>query len=532
VKLGTRLLLALVPTVTAIMIVFAGWALVERERTMVPAAQQETRAYAVALGLALDGAKDARSEQVKDIINQVSREPTIYGIILYDSLGTQVLASDPLNAPGAVPADVLNRVLHGDTTETVERLIDDQRVFSVVRPLHGRRGQVSGALEVAQPLDFLEAQQALVRRRYLLNTIVLLLALSGTTLWLVRRLISGPITSVVGGARQLGEGNLDHRIRETGTSAELAALAGELNRMAENLQTAQQRLVRESEERVTLERRLRETEKLAAIGNLAAGLAHEIAAPMNVISGRAELLLRKVPTGTDEARQLQIIIRQIGRITATVQNLLAFAKRREFNGRDIDLVHVVEGVEEFLEGEFERARVTVVREGTKRLPVRGDQELLHDVLVNLVLNAVQAMENSDGPRAIILRTRAGVPASAAELQGIPERLRSSHRFWCMLEVEDRGPGIAPEALDKVFDPYFTTKASGTGLGLVVAQSIVQEHGGWLDARSGHRRVGILERQAHFIPSSRNLPVRASSGAQRSPRFLSRAGTFLTVKSPI
>lgn len=483
-KLGTRLLLPLLPTVTAIMIAFAVWALVEREHVMVPAAQQEARAYAIALGLALDDAlHDVRSDQVQDIINQVSREPTVYGIILYDSSGTRVLASDPLHTPGPPPDSVLGRVLRQGTTATLERQIGEQRVFSVLRALHGPAGRITGAVEVAQPLDFVEAQQALVRRRYLFNTLTLLIALTATILWLVHRVVAQSMERLVFGARALGGGDLRHRIPESG-STELAALASELNGMAGNLEAAQRTLVREAEERVGLERRLRETEKMATIGNLAAGLAHEIAAPLNVISGRAELLARRVPPETDEARQLQIIIRQISRITATVQNLLSFAKRRELVPRAVDLATVLAGVLEFLEAEFDRAAIRVIPPGPSLAPLRGDPDLLHDVLVNLMLNAVQAMETVEGERVLAVRLQHLAPARSLVPAATAMPAVSPDSLWTVLEIEDSGPGIAPEAMPMLFEPYFTTKTRGTGLGLVVARSIIHEHGGWLDARNG------------------------------------------------
>ncbi len=501
-KLGTRLLLPLLPTVTAIMVAFAVWALVERERIMVPAAQQEARAYAIALGLALDDAlHDVRSEQVQDIINQVSREPTVYGIILYDAAGTRVLASDPLHAPGLPPGAVLGQVLRDGTTQTLERKIGDQRVFSVIRALHGPRGRVTGAVEVAQPLDFVEAQQALVRRRYLFNTLTLLIALTGTILWLVHRVVAQSMERLVFGARALGAGNLGHRIPETG-STELAALAAELNGMAENLEAAQRTLVGEAEERVGLERRLRETEKMATIGNLAAGVAHEIAAPLNVISGRAELLARRVPPGTDEERQLQIIIRQISRITTTVQNLLSFAKRRELVPRSVDLAAVLDGVLEFLEAEFIRAGVRVIPPRPGPAPLQGDPELLHDVLVNLLLNAVQAMETAGGERILTLRLHDVAIARSLAPAATPMPTVGADSLWTVLEVEDSGPGIAPEAMPMLFEPYFTTKARGTGLGLVVARSIIHEHGGWLDARNAGQGGAVFRL---VLPPAREEP---------------------------
>jgi len=499
-KLGTRLLLPLLPTVTLIMVVYAAWAMADRENTLVPEARLETQAYTTALGLALDYAlRDVRHEQVQEIINQVSRARTIYGIILYDSAGRRIITSDSLRAPGSAPDSILRGVIRTGRTATFEREIEDQRVYSVLRPVRDGRGRVAGALEVAQPLAFVEAEQVRVRRRFLFNTVSLLAALTVVTLYLVRRRIAEPIARVVQGARALGGGNLGYRIGEDPGGGELTVLARELNGMARSLEDARATAAREAEERVGLERRLRESEKLAAIGNLAAGLAHEIAAPLNVISGRAELLLRRAPPAADEERQLRIIVNQIGRINGTVQNLLGFAKRRDWRPQPLDFTAVLEDALEFLEGEWPRARVTVERDLVSPAPIMGDADQLHHLMVNVLLNAVQAMEPLEGDHRLRIRLRAfpaGVPLdppinASAGMVTQP----SAESRWILLEVEDTGPGIPPESLPRLFDPYYTTKARGTGLGLVIARSVVQEHSGWMDVRNAEPGPGAVFRIA-------------------------------------
>ena len=195
----------------------------------------------------------------------------------------------------------------------------------------------------------------------------------------------------------------------------MAQLGREFNTMAGSLESAQTAVVRQGRESLALERRLREAEKLAAIGNLAAGVAHEIAAPLNVISGRA-----------------------------------------------VDLGVVVEGAAEFLETELERGGVELIRDGGGSAWVEGDPDLLHQVLVNLLLNALQAMEDGGGPRRLTVRVAATAEAAIAE-------------------VEDTGAGLPPEVRQRLFEPFYTTKARGTGLGLVVARSIIEEHAGSLEA---------------------------------------------------
>jgi two-component system, NtrC family, sensor kinase len=475
-KLSTRLLFWLLPTMTVVMVAYMYWSMAEREDTLVSQAEQEMGAYGSALSVALQYAfHDSTRANFQRVIDELTREPKIYAILLYDGSGNPLLVSDTAATPNPAPAASLARVLATGKPVSFRRELEDHDVFSVLRPIYGPDGRVSGALEVAEPLSFVQQQQHDVRQRFLLNTLTLLVFVSVLTLWLVRRLVAWPMQRFVSAVRALGRGELAHRIERGGAAtkiiqgSELGALEDEINRMASNLEAARARIMREAEERVVLERRLRETEKLAEIGNLAAGLAHDIAAPLNVISGRAELLLKSESENPDQRRNVSIIVRQIGRITAIVRNLLDSGQRRlERELRRVDVALVLDGVSEFLDGELSRNGIALTRAYPRPLPVHGDSDLLHQVFVNLVLNAVQSLEAApaDRPRAIALRGRS-----------TPDEIT-------LIEVADTGPGIPVAALPHLFEAFFTTKAKGTGLGLVVARSIVEELGGTLEAANG------------------------------------------------
>ncbi len=488
-KLSTRLLLFLLPTMTVVMVAYMYWSMAEREDTLVSQAEQEMGAYGAALSVALQYAfHDSTRANFQRVINQVTRDPKIYAILLYDGRGNPLLVSDSVATPSPAPPTSLARVLATGKPVSFRRELEDHDVFSILRPIYGPDGRVSGALEVAQPLSFVQQQQQALRQRFFLNLLTLLVVVTLLTLWLVRRLVAEPM--------------------------QLAALEDEINRMASNLESARTRIMREAEERVVLERRLRETEKMAEIGNLAAGLAHDIAAPLNVISGRAELLLKSESENPERRRNVGIIVRQIGRITAIVRNLLDSGQRRlERQLGRVDVALVLDGVAEFLDGELSRNGIALTRGYPRPLQVVGDPDLLHQVFVNLVLNAVQALENAPPLRPVHPRT--------IVLRGWSTPDDITH-----IEVADTGPGIPSAALPHLFEAFFTTKAKGTGLGLVVARSIVEELGGALEAGNEPDGGAVFritlpaERAptAAVAPPGQRVPRQhASSSASESPR---------------
>ncbi|MDQ3809472.1 MAG: ATP-binding protein, partial [Chloroflexota bacterium] len=406
---------------------------------------------------------------VQQLINHLSQEPAIYGIIVYGRDGRPRYVSDPLTTPQTAPAALLQDVLKKGVPVSFEREINAQKVYSVLHPIASIHGAVIGALEIAQPLSFVDAEKASVQRQVLFVTLVLLASLALVTLWLVRRVLERRLAAVMSAVRALGRDEPAPWVPEDPGGGELAELAREFNRMTTRLEAARADLTCRAEEQVALERRLRESEKLAAVGNLAAGLAHEIAAPLNVISGRAEMLIRREAADTPRVRHLQIIVDQIGRITGIVRNLLDYARRREPRLQPLRIDSVVDDVCEFLEPETARAEVEVSRASYGDTTVEGDAQLLVQVMANLLLNAIQAMDGWDGERRIYVRVY------RCRLAELPDRAASVR-----VEVADTGPGIRDEVRAQLFTPFVTTKARGTGLGLVVARSIVEDHGGTLD----------------------------------------------------
>jgi two-component system, sporulation sensor kinase E len=212
-----------------------------------------------------------------------------------------------------------------------------------------------------------------------------------------------------------------------------------------------------------IQEQLRRTERIAELGTLASGMAHEIGTPMNVILGRAEYLLQRT---ADEGMKkgLATIVTQVERITKVMNQLLAFARRRTPERRAVDLSEIVEDSLEMFQERITHTHITVEKAIEANLPpVHADRDQLIQVLINLVMNSLQAMP--EGGRL-----------------GLSLARENSH---VCLGVSDTGYGMPEEIRSKIFDPFFTTKdfGKGTGLGLTVVKGIIEEHGGMIAVES-------------------------------------------------
>lgn len=213
-----------------------------------------------------------------------------------------------------------------------------------------------------------------------------------------------------------------------------------------------------------MERKLIEAEQLASISTLAAGIAHDVGTPLNVISGYADLIERGAPDDTTRTRA-RIVKDQIGRITDLVRTLLNISRPQASARARLDLELVLDHALRFLADRFHEHGIKVEREFHGVPQVFGDRDRLERVLLNLLMNAIDAM-----PGGGDLRVRLAPSASGDEVE---------------IAVRDTGSGIPSDELGKIFEPYFSTKArgQGTGLGLFATKSIVLEHGGEIDVES-------------------------------------------------
>lgn len=243
-------------------------------------------------------------------------------------------------------------------------------------------------------------------------------------------------------------------------------------------------VVHDVSERVAMENALREKDRLAALGMLAAGVAHEVNTPITGISSYAQMLLAETPPDDPHYEILKKVERQTFRAARILNNLLEFARDRDVETGPVDLVSVIEETLDLLRERLNKRRVRLVwHPPEERAVVEGSDGELQQVMTNLLLNGCDAMSEAGGTLTL-------------QLESDDERIR--------LSVEDTGVGIPPDRLEQIFEPFFSTKltSGGTGLGLSISHDIVQRHGGDLraESRPGEGSRFIMELPRASSPS--------------------------------
>ncbi|OGC01718.1 MAG: hypothetical protein A3G35_12000 [candidate division NC10 bacterium RIFCSPLOWO2_12_FULL_66_18] len=230
-------------------------------------------------------------------------------------------------------------------------------------------------------------------------------------------------------------------------------------------------------ERVALEREVQQAEKLAVVGQLAAGIAHQIGTPLNVISGSAEYLMMEWGPDRPRPRELEIIVAQTDRITKLIQQLLNFARPTRMAVQAVKLNDLLREILGLTEHQIAKERITVTTDLQADLPaIAGDENQLEQAFLNIVINAWHAMPAGG---ALTLRTRT---VSAGDF---PRRAGRPAPPAVEVIIADTGIGIPAEHLPRIFDPFFSTKGvgRGTGLGLAITRRIVEDHRGTIEVAS-------------------------------------------------
>jgi signal transduction histidine kinase/putative methionine-R-sulfoxide reductase with GAF domain len=232
------------------------------------------------------------------------------------------------------------------------------------------------------------------------------------------------------------------------------------------------RLYQELEERVEAQRlaeeRLVRSAKLAAVGEMAAAVAHELNNPLTTVAGFTELIMESMPKESPEYEDMSLVLSEAQRSREVVRRLLDFSRQSDILRVDTDLNEIITMVLQLVHHLAQTSNIKVRMELWEDIPIiRADRNQMQQVILNLIHNAIYAME--DGGELVV--------------QSLMEE--GDNEKWLVIVVSDTGRGIEEENLDKIFEPFFTTKPSGegTGLGLSVSYSIVSEHGGYIEVDS-------------------------------------------------
>ena len=361
---------------------------------------------------------------------------------------------------------------------------DEERTF--VEPIAGNetlltylavivKGQQVGALEISGPLterdNQFRAELAQILGRTVMAALAAFVAVTVAGFYFVGR----PMRRLVAKARRIGTGDLSQPL-DLKQRDEVGELATEINQMCDRLAAAHARVEEEMQGRLDASEQLRHADRLTTVGKLASGVAHELGTPLNVVSGRAKMIVRGQVQGNELIESAQAIVDQAERMTNIIKQLLGFARRRQPQHRRESLRGVVNRTLALLAPMAQKSNVVCRAEDVDPEPFAEiDVSLIEQALTNLVVNAIQSM-----PKGGVVTVR-----SCEDVVSPPAGLSATPGNYAALHVEDTGVGMTPEQLRHAFEPFFTTKdvGSGTGLGLSVAHGIVSDHGGWIAATS-------------------------------------------------
>jgi len=390
-----------------------------------------------------------------DVLSGVGRNFRVFEVSLHDRDGK------PLGAEGEVLSRQRMHAGEGDggaagiggglTTE----YLDDQGEAMIGAFADVGFGGLVAAAEIPMAAANLASRDMLWRLVWLALGLLFAAAIVGR--FFARRLVR-PVERLSNATRKIGQGSFDVTL-DVESSDEIGALAGSFNQMVGELK-------QRDDELEVAHGQLVQSEKMAAFGQLGAGIAHEVKNPLAGILGCAQLSLMEVESGTSLHKNLEIIEKETGRCRTIIDNLMKFARQEKALLEPTEINRVVDDACAIITHQLEIEQVKIIKELDAEIPeILASSNQLQQVLMNLMINAQQAMEGEPG--VVRIGTK-----------------RLDDRT-VQVTVRDNGPGIPSEIRGKLFEPFFTTKPTGqgTGLGLSVSFGIIQDHHGDIEVES-------------------------------------------------
>jgi len=416
-------------------------------------------------------------EGLRDAIDTMGRQEGIERVRIFNKDGEITYSSEPSaigslvdkRAEACYACHAADRPLERLPTTERTRIFEvreGQRSLGIINPIynepscseaachaHAAEQKVLGVLDVTLSLAEVDREFAAGRRRVLLFTLTAVIAISFIIWLFIENLVGKPAGRLVEATQAVASGDLSTKL-DVKRNDELGRLAKSFNTMTEKLAEMQGQVY--------------QSDKLASVGRLAAGVAHEINNPLTGVLTYSSFLLKRVDGNPEAKEDLETIVRETKRCREIVKGLLDFSRQAPATKSYVDLREVVDRSLTIVANRLGSDHVTVEKRIDADLPrFRADPNQLTQVLINLLVNAVDAIGKGRGE--IVLSARSLGSESGRKIE---------------IKVSDTGCGIEPEEIGKVFEPFFTTKQhEGTGLGLAVVWGIVDEHGGTIDLES-------------------------------------------------
>lgn len=471
-RLATKLGLGVVAASAVVIAISGAFQMRKETLELRRAADKELRMLAAALQVAIEQAlRDDQALDIQTLLDHTDLRDDSIDIFVLDPSGrvTQRSSSDNTYRHVVEPL-----VLEAQTVgEPILRFLGETEHLAAALPLRAAGGTNLGTLAMVRPLQELRSDLQTTRRAILLSFASQIAAIAIVVWWLVRRWIREPLAAIAGGMRAVRHGELSTQV-PVPRHDELGALADEFNVMAADLKKTRADLAAETDSRFALEQGLQRVDKLVTVGQLSAGLAHEIGSPLQILAGRARTLLERPDSSREVKRQAGIILEQSERVARIVEQLLGFTRRSPPKMAETDVASAIRAVLDLLEIEARRRQVSLTFACERNLPkLWADADRVQQVVLNLVKNAIKATG-----RGGTIQLTLG-ESSFCHARGTPEQPS------VLLTVDDDGVGMDPDAAGRAFEPFFSnwSDSQGTGLGLAVVKTIVDDHGGMITLRS-------------------------------------------------
>jgi len=400
-------------------------------------------------------------QDVGSILSMVGQHNQLVGVRIFHPQGVILRSSVP-NEVGRIANPNDYRIFQSPTNYSIFTLPPYGEVLSMVKPIyneaschpcHGSKARVIGVLDVNYSLNRTKMQMLDASRIFVFSSIAITLFLAVTISLLLLRFVKKPLDNMAQTMLKVEKGDFAARIEYTGND-EIGRVIESFNSMVDRLDVAQKEL-----EQLHFQQ-LERADRLASIGEMAAGIAHEIKNPLAGISAAVTIIKDDMAPDDPRGAILGEVNDQVNRLDKTVNDLLFFGKPSIPELSCVDINSVITTTLKFASQHRSLARIERHIELQPDLPpIYADDKQMQQVFLNIILNAYQAM-----PSGGVLGIRSSsVVKDAAE--------------YVRVEISDTGSGIPPQILEKIFIPFYTTKAQGTGLGLPICSKLVNLHKG-------------------------------------------------------